>query len=89
MVKAFEGSAEFNNLISGEGNLCVSQVLHKTFIEFTEEGTKAAAVTAVSVSRSATAKKPFEMRLLRPFLFFIRHKETSALLFSSFIQTLL
>ena len=54
-------------------NLYISKVLHKTYIEVAEKGTKAAAVTAVAVD-GATAAAPQKIEYVtvdRPYLFMI------------------
>ena len=54
--------------------LFVSEAKQKAFVDVNEEGTEAAAVTELSLSRSAIEMKPlkpFEMIVNRPFLFVI------------------
>lgn len=71
---AFGGSADF----SGMGpNLFISEVRHKTFVEVNEEGTEAAAVTAVVGVKSL----PPSFRVDRPFFFTIYDAETQTILF--------
>ena len=62
-------------------NIYVSDVIHKTHIEMTEYGTKAAAVTAVFVAK-ATGASPNKIRkvnitLDRPFVYMIVETETN------------
>lgn len=45
MKKMFEDHAEFADLVVSLKDLKVSEVVHKAFIEFNEEGTEAAAST--------------------------------------------
>jgi serpin B len=55
-------------------NLYISRVLHKTFIEVDELGTKAGAVTAVEVSSNGSPAPPEDPKrviLDRPFVFMI------------------
>ena len=62
----------------------ISDVLHKAFIEIDEEGTEAAAATAVVMVLTSTnqlAIKPFEFKADHPFLFYIIDDETKAILF--------
>jgi serpin B len=63
--------------------LAVSLVAQKAFIEVTEEGTEAAAATAIVVDRASLAEpKPNpEFRADHPFLYFIQDRETGAILF--------
>lgn len=62
----------------------ISRVLHKTFMEVNEEGTEAAAATAVEMSvTSAPAHppQPFMMVVDRPFIVALRDNKTGSLLF--------
>jgi serine protease inhibitor len=77
MPTAFSGSADFSGL--GPGPLAISQVLHKTFIDVNEEGTEAAAVTAVVITRTSVPMN--EIRFNRPFVFVIAEKTTGSIIF--------
>jgi serpin B len=80
MGRAFEG-ADFSGMIAGESTQ-IDEVVHEVFIEVTEEGTEAAAATAVVMTRAAAIPRPpIVLRLDRPFLFAIRHVPTGAVLF--------
>ena len=68
----------------GVGELTISSVIHKTFVEINEEGTEAAAATAVTMVRSVPTKL-FSMIIDRPFLCAIRDDETGLLLFIGYI----
>jgi len=58
MVNAFDPlSADFSN-ISKTLQLYISDVIHKTYVKVGEEGTEAAAVTAVEMSMTAILKIP-------------------------------
>ena len=71
---AFGSGADF----SGMGpSLFISKVKHKTFVEVNEEGTEAAAVTAVVGVKSV----PSVFRVDRPFFFAIYDTETETVLF--------
>ena len=80
MTDAFNAScADFTGMSSGRG-LHLSKVLHKSFVEVTEEGTEAAAATgAVLMMRCLRIVPRFCAD--RPFLFFIQHGQTGAILF--------
>lgn len=81
MGVAFSGSADFTG-INKNGNLFISEVLHKTFVDVYEEGTEAAAVTSVEISlTSVGGPSGFFMRVDRPFLFAIREKSSGTILF--------
>jgi serpin B len=67
----------------GAGPLRISSVIHKSFIEVNEEGTEAAAATAVIMTRSL--QPSFQMTLDRPFFYAIRDNETGMLLFTGIL----
>ena len=74
--------ADFSG-INGTGGLYISKALQKAFVEVTEEGTEAAAASAVVFTKMAMLepKQAEEFRADRPFLYLIRHNATGALLF--------
>ena len=84
MSTAFSGAAEFSGL-DGIGGLFISDVLHKAFIEVNEEGTEAAAATAVIMRFTSIPGEDEPERTKfkadHPFLFTIHHKETNTVLF--------
>ncbi|KFQ16144.1 Serpin B10 [Leptosomus discolor] len=74
-----EGQADFTGM-SENGDLFLSQVFHKCYLEVNEEGTEAvAASSAALASRSLGATIIFVAD--HPFLFFIRHNKTKSILF--------
>ena len=78
----FAGSANFSNF--ADGNLFVSKMLQKAKIEVSEEGTKAAAVTAAIMTMSAFhPKEPrrVEFHASRPFVYMVTEASTNAILF--------
>ncbi len=80
MEIAFDGGADFSGM--GPSGLFISEVRHKTFVEVNEEGTEAAAVTAVTVKESA---KPV-FRVDRPFFFAIYDAKTQTILFMGIVR---
>lgn len=64
----------------GNGQLYVSKVLHKAFVEVTEEGTEAAAATAVAVN-SFCFRDPCMFKADHPFIFFIVDRRSQMVLF--------
>lgn len=81
MTDAFSDSADFSGMNSGKEDLYIKAVLHKAFVEVNEEGTEAAAATAVVVTARGAPRPPLEVRADHPFFFMIRHKSTGAILF--------
>lgn len=77
--RAFEGGADFSLIAEG---LFIDEVLHKAKIKVDEEGTEAAAVTAVVMSRGAMPEDRFEFIADKPFLFFIMDTENDLVLFT-------
>jgi len=83
MKQAFMGEGADFSGISGAKDLCIGYVIHKTYIDVNENGTEAAAVTAVGMFATGypepDLKKYFTVN--RPFLFAITEKTTGAILF--------
>jgi len=67
--------------VDGSKELHVSEVLHRAVVEVNEEGTEAAAATAVILQKSAIVGFENNFRADRPFLFFIQDKATESVLF--------
>nr|XP_012629917.2 serpin B3-like [Microcebus murinus] len=68
--------------MTGNRNLVVSKVLHKAFVEVTEEGAEAAAATGIVNIRTATRYSIYEeFHCNHPFLFFIKQNKTNNILF--------
>ena len=61
--------------------LFVSKVVHKAFVEVNEEGTEAAAATAVGIALMCMPLPKPVFKADHPFLFLIRHNESGAILF--------
>ncbi len=80
MSQAFSSEADFSG-IDGTQDLFISNAIHEAFVSVDEAGTEAAAATAVIVAGSSPIEPP-QIRIDRPFIFFIRDIETGALLFA-------
>ena len=76
------GLADFSG-IDGTRQLCVSRVLQKAYFEITEDGTEAAAATAVIMKYGACSQPPPSKQFVanHPFIFFMRDRTTGILLF--------
>ena len=90
MPSAFDdASADFSGINAHrpphEDALSISSVLHRAFVEVNEEGTKAAAVTAVQIVSKGGLRFPGRtdpvFRADHPFLFAIRDRRESTILF--------
>jgi serpin B len=80
------GKANLSRMIADAGRLelYVSNVFHRTFMEMDEDGTKAAAATAVIVRPKNGAPREIRHQVVkadRPFLFMIQHVTTGTCLF--------
>jgi serine protease inhibitor len=83
MAQAFSGSADFSGM-TGKRDLAISDVIHKAYIEVNEEGTEAAAATAVgfrALAMRGPVEQPPVFRADHPFIFLIRDNRSSSILF--------
>lgn len=89
MTKAFTGEANFSKITDKE-DLFISSVLHKSYIDVNENGTEAAAVTAITFTATSagpgdTVQKIY-FNVNKPFVFAISEKDTGAILFVGEVQ---
>jgi len=80
MPVAFTADADFSGM-TGNRDLSIADVIHKSFVSVDEAGTEAAAATAVIMKLTAAPPEPINVSLDRPFIFFIRDIETGVILF--------
>jgi len=78
MEIAFQEGADFSAMTPSR--LRIDLVKHKTFVEVNEEGTEAAAVTGVAITRGISDEM-IEMIVDRPFFLVIRDNQTGTILF--------
>ena len=83
MITPFKDYADFSGMFENV-SACIYGVIHKTFVEVNEEGTEAAAVTAVEMG--VTSIMPIEPIIIdykvnKPFVFAIRENSTGVILF--------
>ena len=78
MEIAFSGGADFSKINPSE-SLSISKVIHKTYVDVNEDGTEAAAVTAVLLDNCAGPANIFNAN--KPFIFAIKEKSTNSILF--------
>lgn len=79
LSKMFEDNADFSRI--SDVPLKVSKVLHKAMIEVSEEGTEAAAATAVHMRLRRMIDMPEQFVVDRPFMFTIQYKPNNVPLF--------
>jgi serpin B len=72
--------ADFSGM-TGKKDLYISAVVHKAFVDVNEEGTEAAAATAVTMMLTAVREMPPVFRADHPFIFLIRDRGSGSLLF--------
>ena len=87
MVDAFrDGVIDFSGM-TGKRSLVVSEVVHKCFVEVSEEGTEASAATGVEIIERA-GRNSESFCCNHPFLFLIKHIKTHSILFCGRVSTL-
>ena len=79
MTKAFGAAADFSGITKQQA-LSISDVIHEAYIAVDEDGTEAAAATAVMLA-GAAPMEPVKLAIDRPFIFALRDKDTGAVLF--------
>jgi serine protease inhibitor len=84
MPLAFSNKADFSGM-TGEKDLKIDKVIHKAMIDVTEEGTEAAAATAVVIVRKTAIMPDEEQKIIfkadRPFLYLIKDNRFNSILF--------
>jgi len=80
---AFTPGADFSGMVVPPATAAISEVLHKTFVEVNEEGTEAAAVTAIKMLATAMPRQDEKFSFIcdHPFLCAIRDDVTGSILF--------
>ncbi|HNV72116.1 MAG TPA: serpin family protein [Candidatus Ozemobacteraceae bacterium] len=87
MKAAFTESADFSGMFDGgkspTGAFYISAIVHKAFVAVDEEGTEAAAATAVAMTQECVMERvpPVVFRADHPFLFAIMHLPSETMLF--------
>jgi serpin B len=82
MPLAFAEDADFSGINGRTEPLFLKDVLHKAIVRVDEQGTEAAAATAVVFGTTSVPPKPVDFFVDRPFLFLIRDTETGTVLFA-------
>ncbi len=78
MGVAFTDRADFSGMAGQPGDLLITRVIQKTFVDVNEEGTEAAAATVVGIG---PASAPQVLEINRPFLFAIRERLSGTVFF--------
>jgi serine protease inhibitor len=89
MPLAFDQSlADFSGMTE-ETQLFISDVIHQSFVEVNEEGTEAAAATAVIMTENSSGgsgPQPIDFIADHPFIFLIEHQESGQILFMGKVE---
>ena len=83
MAQAFRTEADFSGM-TGKRDLFIGGVIHKAWVKVNEEGTEAAAATAVGMAMSIAHMDPPKPKIFRadhPFIFVIEESRTGQILF--------
>jgi serpin B len=80
LERPFGPAADFSGM-TGRKGLFLSAVVHKAYVDINEEGTEAAAATAVVMMKSGPPKALVSFRADRPFVFLVRDLPTGTILF--------
>ncbi|MBQ3356993.1 MAG: serpin family protein [Oscillospiraceae bacterium] len=81
---AFTAAADFSRMANADQH--IDEVIHKTYLSIDEEGTEAAAATAIIMTRSARPAMGKTVTLDRPYVMAIVDNETDCLLFLGVIN---
>ncbi len=82
MPLAFSNLADFSRM-TGMKDLKIDKIIHQAYIDVNEEGTEAAASTAVVIIRKSAVvgDQPTVFRANRPFFYFIKENRNNSILF--------
>jgi serpin B len=80
MPVAFSAGADFSGM-DGTRELFIQNVIHQAFVEVNEEGTEAAAATAVVMEATSAVRHIPVFRADHPFIFMIKQTSTNNILF--------
>ncbi len=80
MELAFGMRADFSGF-TGNRDLYISDVVHKAFVKVDEEGTEAAAATAVVMNMLSMPETPVKMEINKPFMFLVQDNTTGSIVF--------
>jgi serpin B len=81
MQDAFTPEAADFSGIDGTREMVIKDVIHKAFVDVNEEGTEAAAATAVIIGLTSMVNTEVQMTVDHPFIFLIHDKPTGTILF--------
>jgi len=78
---AFDSTLADFTQITGQKDLYISDVVHQAFIDVNEEGTEAAAATAIGMTTTSMPIESYEITLDHPFIYVIYEQTTNTIVF--------
>ena len=81
MENAFDPMLADFTQITGQKDLYISDVVHQAFIDVNEEGTEAAAATAIGMTTTSMPIESYEITLDHPFIYVIYEQTTNTIVF--------
>ena len=81
LTDPFTNAADFSGMTQDPAGLVIGAIFHKAFVDVNEEGTEAAAATAVVMAPGSAPMQPKSFRADHPFLFLIRENTSGNILF--------
>ncbi len=85
--QAFDSQAADFSGINDKMDLYITDVLHKAFIDVNEEGTEAAASTAIAVGTTSMPADSWDITFDHPFVYVIYETTTNAIVFMGRVVT--
>lgn len=79
--KAFSAEADFTGIAPASEQIQLAEAYHKGFIAVDENGTEAAAATAMAARAGGMPSEPRAVKVDRPFLYFVRDTKSGLLMF--------
>lgn len=84
----FSSDADLSLINSNnEKGLYVSDMVHKAYISFNENGTKASASTGAGIEKTALQDVPIDIEFDRPFIYIIKEEKNEDILFFGVVYT--
>ncbi len=81
MEQAFDPNfADFSG-ITGAKDVFISDAIHQAYIDVNEQGTEAAAATAIAMEMTSMPGESYEIKLDHPFIYVIYDQETGTIVF--------
>ena len=82
LTDAFDfNRANFSRLTDSHNDFAITDAMHQAYIRVDEEGTEAAAATAIAIGARSLPPEPVDFTADSPFVYVIRHNETGTVLF--------